>query len=69
MPGPGLPVVAAGVGIALRGFGKALKNFVRAEKRQALGLPRKTYTQKMLERKARAKKKLANRKKARTGGR
>ena len=69
MPGPGLPVIAAGVGIALRGFGKAVKNFVRAEKRQALGLPRKTYTQKMLERKARAKKKLANRKKARTGGR
>ena len=69
MPGPGLPAVAAGVGIALRGFGKAVKNFVRAEKRQALGLPRKTYTQKMLEAKKRAKKRLENRKKSRTGGR
>ena len=69
MPGPGAPLIAAGVGIALRGFGKAVKNFVRAEKRQALGLPRKTYTQKMLEAKKRAKKRLENRKKARTGGR
>ena len=56
MPGPGAPLIAAGVGIALRGFGKAVKNFIRAEKRQALGLPRKTYTQRMLERKARGKK-------------
>ena len=69
MPGPGAPLIAAGVGIALRGFGKAVKNFIRAEKRQALGLPKKTYTERMLENKARAKKKLANRKKSRTGGR
>ena len=69
MPGPGLPVIAAGVGVALRGFGKALKTFARRERRQRLGLPRKTYTERMLERKARAKKKLENRKKSRTGGR
>jgi hypothetical protein len=69
MPGPGAPLIAAGVGIALRGFGKAVKNFVRAEKRQALGLPRKTYTQRMLERKARGKKLAEKRKKNRTGGR
>ena len=29
MPGPGLPVIAAGVGIALRGFGKALSTLAR----------------------------------------
>ena len=69
MPGPGLPVIAAGVGIALRGFGKALSAFQRANRRQRLGLPRKTYTQKMLERKARGKKLAEKRKKARTGGR
>ena len=66
MPGPGLPVIAAGVGVALRGFGKALKTFARRERRQRLGLPRKTYTERMLERKARVKK---LRKKYRTGGR
>ena len=68
MPGPGLPVIAAGVGIALRGFGKALSAYQRANRRQRLGLPRNTYTQRMLEAKKRGKK-LADRKKARTGGR
>ena len=29
MPGPGLPVIAAGVGVALRGFGKALSTLAR----------------------------------------
>ena len=69
MPGPGLPLIAGGVGIALRGFGKALSTFARRQRRQRLGLPKKTYTERMLENKSRAKKKLANRKKARTGGR
>ena len=68
MPGPGLPVIAAGVGIAIKGFGKALKAYQRANRRQRLGLPRKTYTQRMLEAKKRGKK-LADRKRARTGGR
>ena len=69
MPGPGLPVIAAGVGIALRGFGKALKTFARRERRSALGLPRKTYTERMLEAKKRGKKLAEKRKKNRTGGR
>jgi hypothetical protein len=69
MPGPGLPLIAGGVGIALRGFGKALSTLARRQRRQRLGLPRKTYTERMRENKARAKKKLENRKKARTGGR
>jgi Sec-independent protein translocase protein TatA len=69
MPGPGLPLIAGGVGIALRGFGKALSTMARRQRRQRLGLPRKTYTERMRENKARAKKKLENRKKARTGGR
>jgi len=45
MPGPGLPLIAAGVGIALRGFGKALKAYQRANRRQRLGLPRETNIQ------------------------
>ena len=69
MPGPGLPVIAAGVGVALKGFGKALSTLARRQRRQRLGLPKKTYTERMRENKARAKKKLENRKKARTGGR
>ena len=69
MPGPGLPLIAGGVGIALRGFGKALSTMARRQRRQRLGLPKKTYTERMRENKARAKKKLENRKKARTGGR
>ena len=69
MPGPGLPVIAAGVGVALRGFGKALSTFARRQRRQRLGLPRKTYTERMLERKARGKKLAEKRKKNRTGGR
>ena len=69
MRGPGLPIIAGGVGIALRGFGKALSTIARRQRRQRLGLPKKTYTERMLENKARAKKKLANRKKSRTGGR
>ena len=69
MPGPGLPIIAGGVGIALRGFGKALSTIARRQRRHILGLPKKTYTERMLENKARAKKKLANRKKSRTGGR
>ena len=52
-------------GIALRGFGKAFDDFQRANRRQALGLPRKTFTKKMLENKKRAKKKLAKLKKKR----
>jgi hypothetical protein len=47
-----------GVGIALRGLGKALSNYQRANRRQKLGLPRKTFTQRMLRNKKRAKKKL-----------
>ena len=58
----------AGLGIALRGFGKALKAYQRANRRQRLGLPRKTYKDRMLEAKKRGKK-LADRKRARTGGR
>ena len=54
-----------GIGIALRGFGKAFDDFQRANRRQALGLPRKTFTKKMLENKKRAKKKLAKLKKKR----
>ena len=69
MPGPGLPVIAGGVGVALRGFGKAFSTLARRQRRQRLGLPKKTYTERMRENKARAKKKLENRKKARTGGR
>ena len=69
MPGPGLPLIAGGVGIALRGFGKALSTMARRQRRQRLGLPKKTFTERMRENKARAKKKLENRKKARTGGR
>ena len=69
MPGPGLPLIAGGVGIALRGFGKALSTMARRQRRQRLGLPKKTYTERIRENKARAKKKLENRKKARTGGR
>ena len=53
----------------MRGFGKALSTFARRQRRQRLGLPKKTYTERMRENKARAKKKLENRKKARTGGR
>ena len=69
MPGPGLPVIAAGVGVALRGFGKALSTFARRQRRQRLGLPKKTYTERMRENKARGKKLAEKRKKARTGGR
>ena len=69
MPHPGIPIIAAGVGIALRGFGKALSTFARRQRRQRLGLPKKTYTERMIQNKARAKKKLADRKRARTGGR
>ena len=54
-----------GIGIALRGFGKAFDDFQRANRRQALGLPRKTFTKRMLENKKRAKKKLAKLKKKR----
>ena len=54
-----------GIGIALRGFGRAFDDFQRANRRQALGLPRKTFTKKMLENKKRAKKKLAKLKKKR----
>ena len=54
-----------GIGIALRGFGKALSDYQRANRRQALGLPRKTFTKKMLENKKRAKKKLEKLKKKR----
>ena len=57
------------VGAALRGFGKALSTLARRQRRQRLGLTKKTYTERMRENKARAKKKLENRKKARTGGR
>ena len=42
MPGPGLPVIAAGVGIAIKGFGKALSTLARRQRRQRLGLPKKT---------------------------
>ena len=35
-----------GIGIALRGFGRAFDDFQRANRRQALGLPRKTFTKK-----------------------
>ena len=45
MPGPALPVIAAGVGIALRGFGKAISAYQRANRRQRLGLPRETNIQ------------------------
>jgi hypothetical protein len=45
-----------GVGIALRGLGKALSNYQRGNRRQSLGLPRKTFTQRMLENKKRVKK-------------
>ncbi len=54
-----------GIGIALRGFGRAFDDFQRANRRQALGLPRKTFTKKMLENKKRVKKKLAKLKKKR----
>ena len=54
-----------GIGIALRGFGKAFDDFQRANRRQALGLPRKTFAQRMRENKKRAKKKLAKLKKKR----
>ena len=52
MPGPGLPVIAAGVGIAIKGFGKALKAYKRANRRKRLGLPKKTF----MERQKSAKK-------------
>ena len=49
MPGPGLPLIAGGVGIALRGFGKALSTLARRQRRQRLGLPKKTrYSSKAL---------------------
>ena len=56
-----------GIGIALRGFGRAFDDFQRANRRQALGLPRKTFAQKIRENKKRAKKKLEKLKKKRGG--
>jgi hypothetical protein len=47
MPGPGIPLLAAGVGIALRGFGKAIKAYKRANRKKRLGLPAKGFKEKM----------------------
>ena len=49
-----------GIGIALRGFGKAFDDFQRANRRQALGLPRKTFTKKCQKTKKEPRKNLKN---------
>ncbi len=62
MPGPLLSIAVRGAGIALKGIGKALKNYQRGNRRQRLGLPRETYTQRMTRIKKAAKKKADKRK-------